>query len=273
MSWRQQAPRPIQCRSCTGSVPLRCVLRPSRLPERNRHAGDFWRPKACLMTGWGQGKPASSRIRRDTSCQRCVSHTSCSRPFVGCHRMRTCVHCKPRNHGRATRQRMSRHAFWQRIHTSIQKNSSLAPRRCTRLLPIHIHGRPGTRVRVCHACALPMTQAHAHYRSSTLTLKLRHFSARREASTLLDFSIPVTRISYYSLSIVPSQLGSISNRVFFDSGGIGRSVLGYYWGVRLGQVGAPSPPPECPQSTPRVPREYPESTPRVPPLSHGDSGS
>ena len=42
-----------------------------------------------------------------TSCQRCVSHSSCSRPFVGCHRMRTCVHCKPRNHGRATRQRMS----------------------------------------------------------------------------------------------------------------------------------------------------------------------
>ena len=82
------------------------------------------------------------------SCQRCVSHSSCSRPVVGCHRMRTCVHCKPRNHGRATRQRMSRHAFWQRIHTSIQKNSSLAPRLCTRLLPIHIHGCP-----LAHACA------------------------------------------------------------------------------------------------------------------------
>ena len=41
------------------------------------------------------------------SCQRRVSHSSCSRPFVGCHRMRTCVHCKPRNHGRTTRQRMS----------------------------------------------------------------------------------------------------------------------------------------------------------------------
>ena len=41
------------------------------------------------------------------SCQRCVSHSSCSRPVVGCHRMRTCVHCKPRNHGRTTRQRMS----------------------------------------------------------------------------------------------------------------------------------------------------------------------
>ena len=64
MSWRQQASRSIQCRSCLGSVPLRCVLRPSRLPERNRHAGDFWRPKACLMTGLGQGEPDSSRIRR-----------------------------------------------------------------------------------------------------------------------------------------------------------------------------------------------------------------
>ena len=40
-------------------------------------------------------------------CQRRVSHSSCSRPFVGFHRMRTCVHCKPRNHGRSTRQRMS----------------------------------------------------------------------------------------------------------------------------------------------------------------------
>ena len=80
-----------------------------------------------------------------TSCQRCVSHSSCSGPFVGCHRMRTCVHCKPRNHGRTTRQRMSlrasRHTFGQRIHTSMQ-NSSLAPRRRTRHLPINIHGRP-----------------------------------------------------------------------------------------------------------------------------------
>jgi hypothetical protein len=61
MSWRQQAPRPIQCRSCPGSMPLRGVLRPSRLPERNRHAGDLWRPNACFMTVWGQGEPASSR--------------------------------------------------------------------------------------------------------------------------------------------------------------------------------------------------------------------
>ena len=80
-----------------------------------------------------------------TSWQRCVSHSSCSRPLVGFHRTRTCVHCKPRNHGRATRQRMSlrasRHTFGQRIHTSMQ-NSSLAPRRRTGHLPINIHGRP-----------------------------------------------------------------------------------------------------------------------------------
>ena len=47
------------------------------------------------------------------SCQRCVSHSSCSGPFVGCHRMRTCVHCKPHNHGRTTRQRMSLRAATQ----------------------------------------------------------------------------------------------------------------------------------------------------------------
>ena len=156
-------------------MPLRGVLRPSRLPERNRHAGDFWRPKACLMTGLGQGEPNLSRIRRAKG----VLAIACPRPFVGCHRMRTCVHCKLRNHGRPTRQRMGRHAFGSAL-TSMQ-NSSLAPRRRTRLLPIHIHGRP-----LAHACALPMTQAHAHYRSSTLTLKLRHFSARREASTLFS---------------------------------------------------------------------------------------
>ena len=28
------------------------------------HAGDFWRPKACLMAVWGQGEPESSQIRR-----------------------------------------------------------------------------------------------------------------------------------------------------------------------------------------------------------------
>ena len=104
MPWRQQASRPIQCRSCTGSMPLRGVLRRSRLPERNRHAGDFWRPNACFDDRVGAGRAG---VVAQASCQRCVSHSSCSRPVVGCHRMRTCVHCKPRNHGRTTRQRMS----------------------------------------------------------------------------------------------------------------------------------------------------------------------
>ena len=128
-----------------------------------------------LDDGVGAGRAG---VVAHTSCERCVSHSSCSRPFIGCHRMRTCVHCKPRNHGRATRQRMSLRAatFGQRIHTSLQ-NSSLPPRRRTRLLPINIHGRP-----LAHTRALPMTQAHAQCRSSTLTLKIRHFSARREAS-------------------------------------------------------------------------------------------
>ena len=40
MSWRQQASRPIPSRSWTGSMPVRDVFRPRRLPERNRHAGD-----------------------------------------------------------------------------------------------------------------------------------------------------------------------------------------------------------------------------------------
>ena len=57
-----------------------------------------------LDDGMGAGRAG---FVAHTSCQSCVSHSSCSRPFVGCQRMRTCVHCKPRNHGRATRQRMS----------------------------------------------------------------------------------------------------------------------------------------------------------------------
>jgi hypothetical protein len=180
MSRRQQASRSIQCRSCLGSVPLHGVLRHSRLPAAGAKSpcGRLLASERMLDDGLGAGRAG---VVAHTSCQRCVSHSSCSRPFVGCHRMRMCVHCKPRNHGRATRQRMSRHAFGQRIHTSIQKNSSLAPRRRTRLLPVNIHGRPRP---LAHTRASPMTQAHAHYRSSTLTLKLRHFSARREASNL-----------------------------------------------------------------------------------------
>ena len=60
--------------------------------------------ESMLDDGVGAGRAG---FVAHTSCQRCVSHSSCSRPVVGCHRMRTCVHCKPRNHGRATRQRMS----------------------------------------------------------------------------------------------------------------------------------------------------------------------
>ncbi len=55
------------------------------------------------MTLWGQGEPDSSRIRR----ARGVLAIVLARDLVGCHRMRTCVHCKPRNHGRATRHRTS----------------------------------------------------------------------------------------------------------------------------------------------------------------------
>ena len=142
MSWRQQASRPIQCRSCPASVPLRGVLRPRRLRERIRHAGDFWCPNTCLMTGVGAGRAG---FVAQTSRQRCASHIVCSRLFVGCHRMRTCVHCKPRNHGpahnSAADEPASRRTFGQRIHTSMQ-NSSLAPRRRTRHLPINIHRRP-----------------------------------------------------------------------------------------------------------------------------------
>ena len=142
MSWRQQASRPIQCRSCPASVPLRGVLRPRRPREGIRHAGDFWCPNACLMTGVGAGRAG---FVAQTSRQRCASHIVCSRLFVGCHRMRTCVHCKPRNHGpahnSAADEPASRRTFGQRIHTSMQ-NSSLAPRRRTRHLPINIHRRP-----------------------------------------------------------------------------------------------------------------------------------
>jgi hypothetical protein len=48
---------------------------------------------------------------------------------------------QPRARNSAADEPASRHAFGQRIHTSIP-NSLLAPRRRTRLLPISIHGRP-----------------------------------------------------------------------------------------------------------------------------------
>ena len=137
MSLRQQAPRPIQCRSCTGSVPLRGVLRPRRLRERNRHAGDFWRPSACLMAGWGQGEPGSSRIRRVKGVLAIVLARDRS---LGAN-VRALQAAQPRARNSAADAPASRHTFGQRIHTSIP-NSSLAPRRRTRLQPINIHGRP-----------------------------------------------------------------------------------------------------------------------------------
>jgi hypothetical protein len=139
MSWRQQAPRPIQCRSCTGSEPLRGVLRRSRLPERNRHAGDFWRPNACLMTVWGQGEPDSSRKRRAKGVSAIV--LARDRSLGANVNVRALQAAQPWAHNSAADEPASRHTFWQRTHTSMQ-NSSLAPRRRTRHLPINIHGRP-----------------------------------------------------------------------------------------------------------------------------------
>ena len=40
MSRRHHALRSMRCNPCTGSAPIRCALRPSRLQERNRHASD-----------------------------------------------------------------------------------------------------------------------------------------------------------------------------------------------------------------------------------------
>ena len=120
-----------------------------------------------------QGEPDSSRKHCAEGVFAMVLARDRSLGSIECERACTA--------SRATKQRMSLRAaaHSSSAFMSIQ-NSSLAPRRRTRLLPISIHRRP-----LAHARALPMTQAHAHYRSSTLTLKLRHFSARREASTLL----------------------------------------------------------------------------------------
>ena len=105
MPWRQQASRPIQCTSCTGSMPLRGVLRPRRLPERNRHAGDFWRPNACLMTVWGQGEPDSSSIRRARGVLAIVLARGRSLGAIECER--ACTASRATTGPRTTRQRMS----------------------------------------------------------------------------------------------------------------------------------------------------------------------
>jgi hypothetical protein len=139
MSWRQQASRPIQRRSWTGRMPLRGVLRRSRLPERNRHVGDLWRPNACLMTVWRQGEPASSRKRRAKGVSAIV--LARDRSLGANVNVRALQAAQPWAHNSAADEPASRRTFGQRIHTSMQ-NSSLAPRRRTRHLPINIHRRP-----------------------------------------------------------------------------------------------------------------------------------
>jgi hypothetical protein len=129
----------LQCRSCTGSMPLRGVLRRSRLPERIRHAGDLWRPNACLMTVWRQGEPASSCKRRAKDVLAIV--LARDRSLGANVNVRALQAAQPWAHNSAADEPASRHTFGQRINTPMQ-NSSLAPRRRTRHLPINIHGRP-----------------------------------------------------------------------------------------------------------------------------------
>ncbi len=81
---------------------------------------------------------------------------------------------RARSARRASKQRMSlRAAAHSGSAFTSMKNSSLAPRRDTRLLPMNIPGRP-----LALACASPMRHAHLHYQSSTCTLLL-HDSSRR----------------------------------------------------------------------------------------------
>ena len=120
-------PRPLQVRNAPPTHQIRDVMAPAGSTTHSMQVMP-WKYAAprCSSTQPAAGAKspcgrllASERMLYDRvgagragfvaqmPCQRCVSQSSCSRPFVGCHRMRTCVHCKPRNHGRATRQRMS----------------------------------------------------------------------------------------------------------------------------------------------------------------------
>ena len=78
-----------------------------------------------------------------TSCQRCVSHSllEAVRWVPSDANVRALQAAQPRARNSAADEPASRHTFGHCIHTSIP-NSSLAPRRRTRLLPISIHGRP-----------------------------------------------------------------------------------------------------------------------------------
>jgi hypothetical protein len=119
-------PRPLQVRNSPPTHQIRDAMAAAGFPTHSmqvmhwKHAAPrrpSTQPAAGAKSPCGR-LLASERMLDDrvgagragvvahTPCQRCVSRTSCSRPVVGCHRMRTCVHCKPRNHGRATRQRM-----------------------------------------------------------------------------------------------------------------------------------------------------------------------
>ncbi len=104
------------------------------------------------------------------SCPRCVRHWFLLKT-VRLVPSNANVHCEPRSHRRATRQRMSLRAATHSgsVFTSMQ-SSALAPRRRTRLLPMNIHGRQLARARACvanDACERtllarsPPTSAHA----------------------------------------------------------------------------------------------------------------
>ena len=120
-------PRPLQVRNSPPTHQIRDVMAAAGFTTHSMqvmHRKRFVPRCPSAQTAAGVKSPygrllASERMLDDrvgagragfvehTSCQRRVSHSSCSRPLVGCHRMRTCVHGKPRNHGRTTRQRMS----------------------------------------------------------------------------------------------------------------------------------------------------------------------
>jgi hypothetical protein len=116
-------------------MPLRGVLRRSRLPERNRHAGDFWGPNACLMAVWGQGEPESSRKRRARGVLAIVLARDRSLGAIECEplNVRALQAAQPRARNSAADAPASRHTFGQRIHTHIdtEQLASTAPSHST----------------------------------------------------------------------------------------------------------------------------------------------
>ena len=126
MHWKHAAPR-----------------RPSTQPAAGAKSpcGRLVASERMLDDGFGTGR---AEFVAHTSCQRCVSHSLLEtvRWVPSNANVRALQAAQPRARNSAADEPASRHVFGQRIHTSIQKNSSLAPRRRTRLLPISIHGRP-----------------------------------------------------------------------------------------------------------------------------------